>query len=265
MDFKVAGTKKGITAIQMDLKIDGLTPAIIKEALEKTRDARYHIIDDVILKAIDKPRDELSKYAPKMISLTIDTDKIRDVIGSGGKVIQKICADCDCKIDIEEDGHVFIAAVDSENGNKALKIINAIVKDPEVGTFYTGKVTRIMNFGAFVEIAPGKEGLCHISKLDVKRVEKVEDVVKVGDEITVKLTEIDSQGRLNLSRRDALIEIDGLTAEPEAPRAPHRDFNHPRYTPQNPRPNTNAPKAGTLHDGNPPFEKRPFNRYDNKD
>lgn len=281
MDFKVAGTKKGITAIQMDLKIDGLTPAIIKEALEKTRDARYYIIDDIILKTIDKPRDDVSKYAPKMISLQIDTDKIRDVIGSGGKVIQKICAECECKIDIEEDGHVFIAAVDSENGNKALKIINAIVKDPEVGTFYTGKVTRIMTFGAFVEIAPGKEGLCHISKLDVKRVEKVEDVVKVGDEITVKLTEIDDQGRLNLSRRDALIEIDGLTPEPEAPRPPRRDFTpRPRfnnsqaprqnnYTPQNPRPNTNSAPAQTtassLHDGKPALEKRPFNRYDNKD
>lgn len=268
MDFKVAGTKKGITAIQMDLKIDGLTPAIIREALDKTRDARYYIIDDIILKTIDKPREEVSKYAPKMISLTIDTDKIRDVIGSGGKVIQKICAECDCKIDIEEDGHVFIAAVNSENGEKALKIINTIVKDPEVGTFYTGKVTRLMTFGAFIEIAPGKEGLCHISKLDVKRVEKVEDVVKVGDEITVKLTEIDSQGRLNLSRRDALIELDGLTAEPEAPRAPRRDFAPrftPQFTPQNPRPNTNTAKPNSLHDGNPPFEKRPFNRYENKD
>lgn len=224
MDFKVAGTHKGITAIQMDLKIDGLTPEIIKEALTKTRDARYYILDEVLLKAIDKPHPELSKYAPKMITTRIDVDKIRDVIGSGGKVIQKICADCDCKIDIEEDGRVFIAAVNSENGEKALKIINAITKDPEVGTFYTGKVTRIMAFGAFVEIAPGKEGLVHISKLDVKHVDKVEDVVKVGDEITVKLIEIDSQGRLNLSRRDALIELEGMTPEPEEPRPPRRDF-----------------------------------------
>lgn len=227
MDFKVAGTHNGITAIQMDLKIDGLTPAIIKEALEKTRDARYHIIDDVLLKAIDKPRAEISKYAPKMIATQIDVDKIRDVIGSGGKVIQKICADCDCKIDIEEDGRVFIAAVNAENGEKALRIINSIVLEPEVGKFYTGKVTRIMTFGAFVEIAPGKEGLVHISKLDVKRVDKVEDVVKVGDEVTVKLVEIDSQGRYNLSRRDALIEIDGLKPEPEPERAPrtNRDFH----------------------------------------
>ena len=259
MDFKVAGTHKGITAIQMDIKIDGLTPPIIKEALEKTRDARYHIIDDVLLKAIAKPREELSQYAPKMISTRIDVDKIRDVIGSGGKVIQKICADCDCKIDIEEDGRIFIAAVNSENGEKALKIINSIAKDPEVGTFYTGKVTRLMTFGAFVEIAPGKEGLVHISKLDVKRVEKVEDVVKVGDEITVKLTEIDSQGRLNLSRRDALIELDGLTAEPEEPRPPRRDFaprtgGRPQFRPNNNvapggsrpfHPNTNSAPVGS--------------------
>lgn len=252
MDFKVAGTHKGITAIQMDLKIDGLTPAIIKEALEKTRDARYYIIDDVLLKAIDKPRDELSPYAPKMITTHIDVDKIRDVIGTGGKVIQKICADCDCKIDIEEDGTVFIAAVNTENGEKALKIINTICKDPEIGTFYTGKVTRIMNFGAFVEIAPGKEGLVHISKLDVKRVDKVEDVVKVGDEITVKLVEIDSQGRLNLSRRDALIELEGLTPEPEETRPPrHGSRNH-------------NGGSNRLHDGNPPFEKRPYNRYEDK-
>lgn len=225
MDFKVAGTHKGITAIQMDLKIDGLTPEIIKEALIKTRDARYYILDEVLLKAIDKPRPELSKYAPKMITTQIDVDKIRDVIGSGGKVIQKICSDCDCKIDIEEDGRVFIAAVNTENGEKALKIINAITKDPEIGTFYTGKVTRIMPFGAFVEIAPGKEGLVHISKLDVKHVDKVEDAVKVGDEITVKLIEIDNQGRLNFSRRDALIELEGMTPEPEESRPPRRDFH----------------------------------------
>lgn len=220
MDFKVAGTHKGITAIQMDIKIDGLTLEIIKEALDKTKKARDYILDEVILKAIDKPHDELSPYAPKMISTKINVDKIREVIGSGGKVIQKICADFDCKIDIEEDGRVFIAAANSENGEKALKTIEAIAKDPEVGTFYTGKVTRILNFGAFVEIAPGKEGLVHISKLDVKHVEKVEDVVNVGDEIKVKLVEIDQQGRLNLSRRDALIELDGLKAEPEEPRPP---------------------------------------------
>jgi polyribonucleotide nucleotidyltransferase len=289
MDFKVAGTHKGITAIQMDIKIDGLTPAIIKEALEKTRDARYHIIDDVMLKAIDKPREELSQYAPKMISTRIDVDKIREVIGSGGKVIQKICAECECKIDIEEDGRVFIAAVNSENGEKALKIINAITKPPEVGTFFTGKVTRLMTFGVFVEIAPGKEGLVHISKLDVKRVEKVEDVVKVGDEITVKLTEIDPQGRLNLSRRDALIELEGMTAEPEEPRPPRRDFRGPRpsgdgprpfhprtdsadaprpFHPHNdgdaPRPNGDGPHPFQRADGDRPFEKKPYNRYEDK-
>lgn len=229
MDFKVAGTHKGITAIQMDLKIDGLTPEIIKEALEKTEKARFYILDEIMLKAIAKPREELSQYAPKMISTRIDVDKIREVIGSGGKVIQRICAECDCKIDIEDDGRVFIAAINSENGNKALKMIETIAKDPEVGTFYTGTVTRLMTFGCFVEIAPGKEGLVHISKLDVKRTEKVEDVVSVGDVITVKLTEIDGQGRLNLSRRDALIELEGMTAEPiqEASRRPRpegRDF-----------------------------------------
>ena len=224
MDFKVAGTHKGITAIQMDIKIDGLTPEIIKEALQKTRDARYYILDEVILKAIAAPRPEISKYAPKMIATRIDVEKIRDVIGSGGKVIQKICADCECKIDIEEDGRVFIAAVDSEKGAQALKMIETIAKDPEIGTIYKGKVTRLMTFGAFVEIAPGKEGLVHISKLDVKRTEKVEDVVKIGDEIMVKLVEIDSQGRLNLSRRDALIELEGLTPEPEPDTPPRRPF-----------------------------------------
>lgn len=257
MDFKVAGTKKGITAIQMDIKIDGLTPEIIKETLEKTKNARYYILDEIMLKAIDKPREEMSKYAPKMISTRINVDKIREVIGSGGKVIQKICADCDCKIDIEEDGRIFIAATNSENGEKALKIIETIAKDPVVGTFYTGKVTRLMTFGAFVEIAPGKEGLVHISKLDVKRVEKVEDVVKVGDVITVKLTEIDAQGRLNLSRRDALIEIDGLKPEPEAPRPPRRDFNDHREGEHGPRP-------FHPHDNTRPFEKRPYNRYEDK-
>jgi len=225
MDFKVAGTHKGITAIQMDIKTDGLTPEIIKEAIEKTKIARYYILDEIMLKAIPAPRTELSKFAPKMITLKIDVDKIREVIGSGGKVIQKICAECDCKIDIEDDGRVFIAAIDSENGNRALRMIEAIAKDPEVGAFFKGKVTRLMTFGVFVEIAPGKEGLVHISKLDVKRVEKVEDVVQVGDEIMVKLTEIDGQGRLNLSRRDALIELDGMTAEPIAEQPPRRPFN----------------------------------------
>ena len=213
MDFKVGGTHKGITAIQMDIKIDGLTPEIIREALEKTRQARLHILDEVMLKAIPAPRPELSKYAPKMLTLTIHPDKIREVIGSGGKVIQKICAECDVKIDIEDDGRVFVSGIDIDNARRAVQVIETIVNDPEVGAIYKGKVTRLMNFGAFVEIAPGKEGLVHISKLDNKRVEKVEDVVSPGDEILVKVTEIDSQGRINLSRKDALVAIEAKKKE----------------------------------------------------
>ena len=208
MDFKVGGTKKGITAIQMDIKIDGLTPEIIKEAFEKTRKARIHILDDIMLPVIPEPRAELSKYAPKMKTIMIDPDKIREVIGSGGKVIQKICAECNVKIDIEDDGHVFVSAIDIDDVRRAIQVIETIVNDPEVGALYKGRVTRIMNFGAFVEIAPGKEGMVHISKLDNHRVEKVEDVVAVGDEIVVKVTEIDSQGRINLSRKDALADLE---------------------------------------------------------
>ncbi len=200
MDFKVAGTKKGITAIQMDLKIDGLTPEIIKSALRETRDARYYILDEVMLKAIAQPRENISQYAPKIINMEIPVDKIRDVIGSSGKVIQKIIADTGAKIDIEDDGRVFIAAVNSEMGEAARKIIEGIVKDPEVGEVYDGKVVRIMDFGAFVEFLPGKDGLVHISKLDKKRVEKVEDVVSVGDDIKVQIIEIDKMGRINLKR-----------------------------------------------------------------
>ena len=158
--------------------------------------------------AIAEPRAELSKYAPKMLSMVIDTEKIRDVIGSGGKTIQKICAECQVKIDVEEDGHVFVSGMDIENVRRAIQVIQTITMDPEVGAIYKGKVTRLMQFGAFVEIAPGKEGLCHISKLDNKRVEKVEDVVKPGDEIVVKVVEIDQQGRINLSRKDALADIE---------------------------------------------------------
>ena len=208
MDFKVAGTKDGITAIQMDLKCDGLTPEIIKEALDKTEKARFYILDDIMAPAIAAPRAELSKYAPKMLTIKIDTDKIRDVIGSGGKTIQKICAECDVKIDIEEDGSVFVSGMDIENARRAIQVIQTITMDPEVGAIYKGKVTRLMQFGAFVEIAPGKEGLCHISKLDKNRVEKVEDVVKPGDEVIVKVVEIDQQGRINLSRKDALADIE---------------------------------------------------------
>jgi len=203
MDFKVAGTKKGITAIQMDLKIDGLTPEIIKNALETTHVARNYILDDIIAKCIEQPRDDVSPYAPKMITTKIHPDKIREVIGTGGKVIQKICADSGAKIDIEDDGSVFISAIDRDCAYKALDMVNAIVLDPEVGTVYTGTVTRLMSFGAFVEFAPGKEGLVHISKLSDKRVEKVEDVVNVGDVVKVKLIEIDDKGRMNLSVKDA--------------------------------------------------------------
>ena len=208
MDFKVGGTHKGITAIQMDLKIDGLTPEIIKEAFEKTYKARVHILDDVMLKAIPEVRPELSEYAPKMLSMNIDPEKIRDVIGQGGKVIQKICAECNVKIDIEDDGKVFISAINIDDVRRAMTIIETIVNDPEVNAIYKGVVTRLMNFGAFVEIAPGKEGLVHISKLDKKRVEKVEDVVSVGDEILVMVTEIDAQGRINLSRKDAIAAME---------------------------------------------------------
>ena len=208
MDFKVAGTRDGITAIQMDLKCDGLTPEIIKEALDKTEKARLYILNDIMAPAIAEPRAELSKYAPKMLSMVIDTEKIRDVIGSGGKTIQKICAECDVKIDVEEDGHVFVSGMDMDNVRRAIQVIQTITMDPEVGAIYKGKVTRLMQFGAFVEIAPGKEGLCHISKLDSKHVDKVEDVVKPGDEIVVKVVEIDQQGRINLSRKDALADIE---------------------------------------------------------
>ena len=204
MDFKVAGTKKGITAIQMDLKIDGLTYDIIKSALTKTRDARYYILDEVMLKAIPEPRAELSPYAPKIITLKINPDKIKDVIGTGGKVIQKIIADTGVKIDIEDDGSVFIVTNDADGAKRAVATIEGIVAEPEVGKIYLGTVKNIIEIGAFVEFMPGREGLVHISKLDNKRVNKVEDVVHIGDEIMVKLTEIDRQGRYNLSRKDAL-------------------------------------------------------------
>ncbi len=222
MDFKVAGTKKGITAIQMDLKVHGLTPEIIKEAFAKTHKARNYILDEIMLPVISEPRKELSKYAPKMYTLQIDPDKIGDVIGKGGKVIQEIQAEYEVKINIEEDGRVFISGVDAEKCEGAVGVVKLIATDPEVGAFYNGVVTRIMNFGAFVEIAPGKEGLVHISRLDVKRTEKVEDVVNVGDSIIVKCIEIDDQGRINLSRRDALIELEGMTPENDIEEAPHK-------------------------------------------
>ncbi len=201
MDFKVAGTKKGITAIQMDLKVDGLTPEIIRTALEQTKNARFYILDEVMLKAIAEPRDEISPYAPKIINMTIPVDKIREVIGSGGKVIQGIQADTDSKISIEEDGTVYIAAVNPECGEAAKKMIEDIIKEPEVGEIYTGTVVSVLDFGAFVNILPGKDGLIHISKLSKRRVEKVTDVVNIGDTVTVEIIEIDEKkGRINLRR-----------------------------------------------------------------
>ena len=207
MDFKVAGTKKGITAIQMDLKNDGLSHEIIKEALEITKDARFAILDEIMLPCIAEPRPEVAPTAPKMVKMKIDVDKIREVIGSGGKVIQKICADTGAKIDIEDDGTIYIAGVNRESCDAAKKTIETIVFVPEVGQLYYGKVVRILPFGAFVELAPGKDGMVHISKLSDRRVEKVEDVVNIGDMIWVKVTEIDEKGRVNLSYKDALKAI----------------------------------------------------------
>jgi len=204
MDFKVAGTKDGITAIQVDIKVDGLTEEIVKQAFEITRKGRLQIIDDVILKAIPAPRKEMSVYAPKIITTSINPDKIRDVIGPGGKMINKIIADTGVKIDIEDDGKVFISSPNSQAAQKALMMIEGIAKDVEPGQIYMGKVMRVTAFGAFVEFLPGKEGLVHISKLDKKRVEKVEDVVNIGDEILVKVLDVDKQGRINLSRKDAM-------------------------------------------------------------
>ena len=235
MDFKVAGTHDGITAIQMDLKISGLTPDMVKEALAKTHKARNYILDEIMLKAISEPRAELSPYAPKMFTTTIPADKISEVIGKGGKVIKEIQAECQCKIDIEEDGDfgkVFVSGTDTAMCQRAVEIVNTIAVDPEPGAMFLGKVTRIMDFGAFVEIAPGKEGLVHISQLDVKRTEKVTDVVNVGDIIRVKVLDIDDKGRLNLSRRDVLIEVDGLVPENDPadhkPNRGNRDRNDRR-------------------------------------
>ena len=225
MDFKVAGTKKGITAIQMDLKVHGLTPEIIKEAFAKTNKARNYILDEIMLPVIPEPRKELSKYAPKMLTMSINPEKIGDVIGKQGKVIQKLQELFECVINIEEDGRVFISTLDTDKGNAVMGVIDIIANGPEVGACYQGTVTRLMDFGAFVEIAPGVEGLVHISKLDVKRVGKVEDVVSVGDTIKVKVTEIDDRDRINLSRRDALVELEGAVVEDdgEEERRPRRE------------------------------------------
>ena len=215
MDFKVGGTKKGITAIQMDLKNDGLTMEIIKEALDTTYDARCQILDQVMLPVISEPRKEVSKYAPKMLTMHIDPSKIREVIGSGGKVIQKIVADTGAKIDINDDGSIFIAGVDAASCDAAKKCIDDIVFVPEVGALYYGRVVRLMTFGAFVELAPGKDGLVHISKLADHRIEKVEDACKIGDMMWVKVTDIDEKGRVNLSHKDAVKEIKAKEAAGE--------------------------------------------------
>lgn len=205
MDFKVAGTEKGITALQMDIKIGGVTPEIMAEALDQARKGRLFILGKM-RDCIEKPRPELSRYAPRIITMEIPVDKIRDVIGPGGKIIRDIIAKTGVEIDIEDDGRVYIASTDEEGGKKAQQLIERYVKDVEVGETYLGVVKRIMNFGAFVEILPGKEGLVHISQLENRRVNKVEDVVKVGDEVLVKVLEIDRQGRINLSRKEALAE-----------------------------------------------------------
>ena len=215
MDFKVAGTKKGITAIQMDLKNDGLTMEIIKNALDITYDARCQILDQVMLPCIAEPRAEVSKYAPKMVTMHIDPDKIRDVIGKGGSVIQKIVAESGAKIDIDDDGTIHIASPDAESCAIAKKCIDDIVFVPEVGQLYYGRVVRLMTFGAFVELAPGKDGLVHISKLADHRIEKVEDACKIGDMMWVKVTDIDEKGRVNLSHKDAMREIAAKEANGE--------------------------------------------------
>ena len=202
MDFKVAGTKKGITAIQVDIKVDGLSPNIIKEAFRKCRDARYGILDEIMLKAIPEPRSEMSPWAPKMIKMHINPDKIREVIGKGGSVIQKIVAESGAKVDIEDDGTIIIASVNAHEGEMAKKMIEAIVKDPEPGEVYYGKVVRLMTFGAFVNLVPGKDGMVHISKMADHRIEKVEDAVHEGDMVWVKVMEIDDKGRINLSMKD---------------------------------------------------------------
>ena len=202
MDFKVGGTKEGITAIQVDIKVDGLSYDIIAEAFDRTEKARNYILDEIMLPQISEPRKDLSKYAPRIITMKINPDKIKDVIGTGGKVINKIIDETGVKIDIEEDGRVFISSTEPEGARKAKEIIENITRDIEVGGIYTGKVTRIATFGAFIELAENKEGLLHISKISKERVNKVEDVFKVGDEVTVKVYEIDEQGRINLTRKD---------------------------------------------------------------
>jgi polyribonucleotide nucleotidyltransferase len=221
MDFKVAGSMNGITALQMDIKIAGINRAILQQALRQALEGRLYILK-IMLDTLGQPREELSPYAPKIIRFTINPEKIREVIGPGGKMINKIIAETGVKIDIEDDGSVFISTPDQEAAEKARHIIEGIAKDIEVGDIFTGKVVRIMNFGAFVELAPGKDGMIHISKLDNKRVEKVEDVVNIGDELEVKVNEIDAQGRINLIRNDIVYSAPEFTRREGGNRRPPR-------------------------------------------
>jgi len=224
MDFKVAGTTEGITAIQLDIKIDGLSMDIIRDALIQTKQGRMHILETSMTPAIAEPRPEISPHAPKMAILRINPDQIAEVIGSRGKVIKRILEESGVeKIDTEDDGRIFISDKDIDKVNRAVDIIKAIVNPPEVGEVYTGKVTRLMTFGCFVEIAPEKEGLVHVSQLDTSRVENVEDFVKVGDELTVKVVEIDDQGRINLSRKAVLDPDSVYTPRDRDKRPPKRD------------------------------------------
>jgi len=221
MDFKVAGTTEGITAIQLDMKVDGISMEIIRASLDQTKLGRMHILDTSMNVAIAEPREEISPYAPKMAIIRINPDQIAEVIGSRGKVIKRIIEESGVeKIDTEDDGRIFVSDRDIEKVNRAVEIIKAIVNPPEVGAIYTGKVTRLMTFGCFVEIAPEKEGLVHVSQLDVKRVENVEEFVKVGDELQVKVVEIDDQGRINLSRKAVL--------DPDAVYTPREKESRPR-------------------------------------
>ncbi|MCR5618083.1 MAG: S1 RNA-binding domain-containing protein, partial [Clostridiales bacterium] len=220
MDFKVAGTTEGITSIQVDIKVEGLSLDIIKAAFAMTKKGRLQIINDILLPKIAAPREELSPYAPRIVSMQIPVDKIREVIGSGGKVINKIIADTGAQIDINDEGKLYISTPDLEKADKAKKIITGIISDPEVGAEFEGTVTRLMDFGAFVEFIPGKEGLVHISKLAWNRVDKVEDVVHEGDKVKVKVIEIDNQGRINLSIRDTLPKPEGFVEEEPRKREP---------------------------------------------
>ena len=259
MDFKVAGTTEGITSIQVDIKVEGLTLDIIKAAFEMTHKGRLQIINDIILPCIPAPRAELNKWAPRIISMQVPTDKIREVIGSGGKVINKIIADTGAQININDDGMVYISTPDLEKAEKAKMIINGIVADPEVGTEYDGTVTRLMDFGAFVEFLPGKEGLVHISKMAWNRVEKVEDVLHEGDKVHVKLIEIDSQGRLNLSIRDCLPKPEGYVEE--EPRRREGRPNRERrggFAGRNDKPKRNFNEAETEAPENPKGRRREF-------